>query len=187
MKWKTVVRGIGDITSTIVFILLFFTVFAVIAYKAAGGEPQILGHQIKTVLSGSMEPDIQTGSIIAIKPGGDMTRFEEGDIITFVTKDNIPVTHRVVEVRDDGQQYVTKGDNNNAPDQELVPANNIVGEYTGLTIPYVGYVITFANSKQGAVLLLILPGILLIGYAFVTIWRALQLVDIPKNNESTSE
>lgn len=44
-----------------------------------------------------MEPGIQTGSIVAIKPGGDMTRFQKGDVITFLNPDNILITHRVVD------------------------------------------------------------------------------------------
>lgn len=187
MTWKTIFRKIGNITSTILFTLLLFTTFAIIAYKAAGGEPNILGYQIKTVLSGSMEPGIQTGSIIAIKPVEDPNRFDKGDVITFQTKDNILITHRIVEVKGDGQQYITKGDNNNAPDPEPVLAQNVIGEYTGWTIPYVGYGINFANSKQGAVLLLILPGMLLLLYACVTIWRALKLVEAPREKETLTD
>ena len=59
-------------------------VFIVISSKTSEGAPQILGYQLKTVLSGSMEPGIKTGSIIAVKAGGDMTRFQENDVITFV-------------------------------------------------------------------------------------------------------
>ncbi|WP_370642311.1 hypothetical protein [Virgibacillus salidurans] len=41
----------------------------------------------------------------------------------------------------------------------------MVGEYIGLTIPCVGYAIVFATSKQGALLVLILPGVLLVAYS----------------------
>lgn len=39
-------------------------------FRSFWGEPQVFGYQLKTVLSGSMEPEIKTGSIIAVKPGG---------------------------------------------------------------------------------------------------------------------
>lgn len=182
--WRKILRAITNITTTLILILLLCTVFAVILTKAAGEEPSLFGYQLKTVLSGSMEPEIPTGSIISIQPVDDPTRFEEGDVVTFRTRDEILVTHRIIEIKGDGQQYVTQGDNNNGPDIEPVLAENIVGEYTGFHIPYVGYVLDYANSKQGAVLLLILPGLLLIGYSIVTIWRTLRLLETSKDRET---
>lgn len=61
MKW------INNIVSGILMILLISVATVVVISKASGGEPQLFGYQIKTVLSGSMEPDIQTGSIIGVK------------------------------------------------------------------------------------------------------------------------
>lgn len=185
--WQATIRAICNIITILLFMFLIFTLFVVISSKAAGGEPELFGYQLKTVLSGSMEPDIQTGAIISIKPGGDMTRFKKDDVITYRTKDEVIVTHRIVEVKDGGQQYITKGDNNDAPDSEPVLAENVIGHYTGWTIPYVGYVLHFANTKKGAALLLILPGILLFGHAVVTVWRTLQLVEVKEKEASANE
>lgn len=178
-----VLKKIGKILSNFItfllFLLLIFMLFLVVSSKAAGGEPQIFGYQLKTVLSGSMEPGIQTGSIIAVKPGGDMTRFQEGDVITFKEEENMLITHRITEVIKSGKHimYRTKGDNNNAEDLNPVLSENVVAEYTGFTVPYVGYFIDFAKSKNGSALLLILPGILLLGYAAFTIWQIISSID----------
>lgn len=161
-------------------IALIITVLFVISVRASGGEPTLFGYQFKTVLSGSMEPEIQTGSIIAVQPVEEERRFHKGDIITFKTKEDILVTHRIVEVNGDGKQYITKGDNNDAVDSEPVIADNIVAHYAGFTIPYVGYAAHFASTKQGVALLLILPGIFLLCYSFVIIWRALQQIEVQK-------
>jgi len=160
-----------------IFIVLVLTILFVISIRASGEEPAIFGYQFKTVLSGSMEPEIQTGSIIAVKPGGDMTRFNEGDIITFKIKENILVTHRIVEVNAGGKQYITKGDNNDVADSEPVIAENIVAHYTGFTVPYLGYIAHFFSTKQGIALMLILPGILLLGYSVINISQALQQIE----------
>lgn len=88
---------VNTIISTLILIVFLVLITAVVISKASGGEPSFFGYQIKTVLSGSMEPGIQTGSIVAIKPGGDMTRFQKGDVITFLNPDNILITHRVVD------------------------------------------------------------------------------------------
>ncbi|WP_100012705.1 signal peptidase I SipW [Lentibacillus sediminis] len=170
---RRIMKGISSITTFLLFVLLIATALMVISFRASGGEADLFGYQVKSVLSGSMEPEMQTGSIIAIKLGGDMTRFEKGDVITFRNADNILITHRVDQVMEGGEQYITKGDNNEEADSEPVIAQNIVGTYTGFTIPYVGYAMSFANTPEGAALLLILPGLMLFGYSVVTIWRVL--------------
>ena len=58
--------------------------FVVISSKASGGEPQVFGYQLKTVLSGSMEPAFNTGSIIAVKPSRRSNNFKrEGITLPF--------------------------------------------------------------------------------------------------------
>ncbi|SDM69561.1 signal peptidase I SipW [Sediminibacillus halophilus] len=193
MKW--IMRWLSRLVTFTLFATLLFMVFVVISSKASGGEPQVMGYQLKTVLSGSMEPGIKTGSIIAVKPGGDMTRFEKGDVITFQTEEELLITHRIVDVTSSGDNvlYETKGDNNDAADREPVLSQNVIGEYTGFTIPFVGYFISFAQSKEGSALLLILPGFLLLGYAGFTIWQTISQLDAKSkkaaaaNQEETTE
>ncbi|WP_078382622.1 signal peptidase I SipW [Sutcliffiella halmapala] len=187
---KKTFKTIGKIASGVItftlFLALIFMVVIVISSKASGGEPQVFGYQLKTVLSGSMEPDIKTGSIIAVKPGGDMTRFKEGDVITFQETKEKLITHRIVEIINSGEHvmYATKGDNNASADSSPVLSENVVAQYTGFTVPYAGYFTDFATSKNGSLLLLILPGILLLIYSGFTIWRA--LADIEKNIKTSS-
>jgi len=176
---KKVLKWINHIvTGILVVVFIVFAAF-VLLNKFSGGEPSIFGYQLKTVLSGSMEPAIKTGSIIAVKPGGDMTRFKEGDIITFMDEERRLVTHRIIEVVQSGDQtmYRTKGDNNNAPDQNLVMSGNVVAEYTGFSIPYLGYISEFVQSKNGILVTVILPGVLLLIYAIYTIWTAFRQLD----------
>ncbi|MFC7371428.1 signal peptidase I SipW [Fictibacillus iocasae] len=175
-------RWISNIMTVLLLITFLLMGFVAISSKASGGEPAIMGYQLKTVLSGSMEPEIQTGSIVAIKPGGDMTRFSKGDVITFKESETKLVTHRVLEVRGEGPNtsYITKGDNNDAADMKPVLAANVVGEYNGFTIPYIGYFLNAAQSKSGAALLLILPGILLLIYSAFTIFKAIKEIEVKK-------
>lgn len=188
MNMIKVKKWVSNIVTVILFLTLISTAFVVISSKASGGEPKVMGYQLKTVLSGSMEPGIQTGSIIAIKPGGDMERFQKGDVITFKESENKLITHRVLEVKGTGEntQYITKGDNNDAPDLSPVLAANVVGEYNGFTIPYIGYLLNAAQSKMGSALLLILPGILLLLYSAVTIWKVIKEIEVSKETTTTS-
>lgn len=183
--WRRIRKFFSGLITSILFVVLTVTLFSVISYQASGGEPNVFGYQLKTVLSGSMEPEFQAGSMIAIKPTEDPTQFETGDIITFINPDDNLVTHRVHEVNNEGQQYITKGDSNNTVDPEPIIAENIVGEYTGFTIPYVGYVINFAASPEGALYLLVVPGALLIGYSIFIIGRALRQLEPPSKEKSS--
>ncbi|WP_102026500.1 signal peptidase I SipW [Salirhabdus sp. Marseille-P4669] len=187
-KKSKVLKWLNHIATVVLFGLLIGMLGIVIISKASGGEPEVFGYQFKTVLSGSMEPGIQTGSVIAVKPGGDMTRFEEGDVITFMDDQRRLITHRVVEVvqSGDNHMYRTKGDNNEEADSDLVLSGNVVAEYSGFTIPYLGYFINFAQSQNGAFLMLI-PGLLLLAYAGFTFWRVLSQVDFKKEKEVAEE
>lgn len=173
-------------------VLLIGAALLVLSTKLSGGEPEVFGYQLKTVLSGSMEPGIQTGSVIAIESIGEdeSSNFGKGDVITFMEEENKLITHRITEVTEtnSGVIYTTKGDNNNAPDRNPVLADNVVGLYTGVTIPFVGYFIDFAQSPNGSILFLIVPGVLMLGYSAFSIWRTLaQLEKNSKDNTANAE
>lgn len=179
LQKKKMMKWVNNIVSGILIVLLITLATVVVISKASGGEPQFFGYQLKTVLSGSMEPDIQTGSIIAVKLAEDKTNFKKGDVITFQAEEDMLITHRITEVVDNGESvlYRTKGDNNNAEDMNPVMAENVVAEYTGFTLPYVGYFNNFAQSKNGALLLLI-PGFLLLIYSAYSIWKVLSVIEL---------
>ncbi|PFG15080.1 signal peptidase [Bacillus sp. es.036] len=187
MSLKKVLSTLGTFVNIILFAALACMVFIVISSKASGGEPNILGYQIKTVLSGSMEPTFLTGSVIAVDPDIDQNSFQKDDIVTFMQDQNTLVTHRIIGVEKNGESviYETKGDNNDGPDTQPLLAENVVGEYTGITIPYLGKMIAFANSKAGAIYLLIVPGLLLILYSAITIWLTLSRFVDSKEIEAT--
>lgn len=178
-KKEKMKKWINNIVSTILMILLISVASVVVISKASGGEPQLFGYQLKTVLSGSMEPGIQTGSIIAVKAAEDKNDFQKDDVITFLAAEDILITHRITEVVKSGDLvlYRTKGDNNNAEDMDPVLSDNVVAKYTGFTLPYVGYFINFSQSKNGALLLLI-PGFLLLLYSAFTIWKVLSVIEL---------
>ncbi|KEF37747.1 Signal peptidase I [Schinkia azotoformans MEV2011] len=173
---KKVWKVISGLTTTTLFLLLIVMVIAVISSKASGGGPNLFGYQLKPVFSGSMEPTFMTGSIIAVKPVEDPTRLKKDDVITFMESQDKLVTHRIIEVIGNGENIMfrTKGDNVESPDSNPVLARNVVGEYTGFTIPNAGYFMDFARSAKGAVILLILPGVLLLLYSAVSIFKGLK-------------
>ena len=104
------------------------------------------------VMSGSMEPDITTGSICFINCRDKVP--EAGDIICY-KKGELSITHRVVTITDEG--YVTKGDNNESNDPGTIKQNQIKGTYLFM-IPYIGYVVDFMRSSRGIIILTTIIG-----------------------------
>jgi signal peptidase len=112
----------------------------VIIWFAVGVFP----FQPSVVPSGSMIPVIYPGDVVIVAKtqAGAVRR---GDIIEYHNvKDNINIVHRVIEIQGEGNQrfFVTKGDNNNAPDREPVPEQNVIGKMV-FQIPKVGWISLF--------------------------------------------
>lgn len=120
-----------------------------------------LGIRVFTVLSGSMEPTIPTGSVVISQA---RSNYEEGEIVTVRSKPGAKVetiTHRITKKQVDEDTNITvyelKGDANEEVDNELINKNRVIGEVI-ITIPGLGRVINFAQSQLGFILLLVIPG-----------------------------
>ena len=130
---------------------------------AAG--PRLVGWQSAVVLSGSMEPALNVGDIAFVEGVSDPGDVRPGDIITFRSPDDHSrrVSHRVVEVVNDvnGLSFRTRGDSNELPDQQLIPAENLVGKVR-YHLPYLGYIGDWLRGPNGFLLFVGIPGILII-------------------------
>lgn len=176
---KRTSKIIGNVLYGIVFVTLLLMIIMVISSRASGGEPQLFGYQFKTVLSGSMEPTFKTGSLIVVEKVKDAKSLKANDVITFRQDEKNVVTHRIVEVVKQGENnfYRTKGDNNEEADMNPVMTQNVVAKYSGITIPFIGYFLNFASTPLGTGLLLIIPGLMLLGYAAWTIRLAIKEIE----------
>jgi signal peptidase len=138
-------------------LIFSFAAFFLISLIPAKGNYIIL-----TVLSGSMEPAIQTGSIVAIKPADS---YKIGDVVTYgvIGKDNIPVTHRIQDIKVVSGQtlFVTKGDANESADGNAVAEKSVRGKVF-LTLPYVGYAVSALRKPIGFFLIVAIPLLLII-------------------------
>ena len=145
----------------IMFLILVF--IAVVAVLLVVSKFPVTGNiKFLTVVSGSMEPTIKTGSVVMVKPAQD---YKVGDIITFgpYTKTQSPVTHRIYEIKEvEGQQvYITKGDANNGPDSRETKERDIIGK-VAVSVPFIGYVVDFAKTTVGFALIIFVPAIAII-------------------------
>jgi signal peptidase len=109
---------------------------------AAVFVPRAAGAGVYTVLSASMQPTLDPGSLVVVRPT-DPENIGVGSVITFQLKSGEPglVTHRVIAQGFDGQgrpAFLTEGDANNAPDTIWVRPEQIRGA-VWYALPYVGY------------------------------------------------
>jgi len=174
-------RAVRRIASGMFIVSVCLLAFVVLSSRISGGAPMVLGYQVKAVLSGSMEPTFQTGSIIGIETKDTHSSYKKGDVITF-NMDGKVITHRITDVKKQNGQavYKTKGDNNDGEDRWTVAPQNIIGEYKGFTIPYVGFALNYSSSKLGSALLLFVPGLLLFISAFRSINEAKKELEASK-------
>ncbi|HPN96834.1 MAG TPA: signal peptidase I [Candidatus Moranbacteria bacterium] len=151
---------IKKIFKTIYYLIL--AVIAVIVLILVLSVFSVGGMKTLIVLSGSMEPEIKTGSVVLVKPAAE---YKVGDIITFKgnEKTKTPTTHRINEIKDVGGQkaYETKGDANNAPDQKTISEKEIIGKLV-FGVPLVGYAVAAAQKPVGFLVIVIIPVVIII-------------------------
>ncbi len=111
--------------------------------------PRVWGWHIYTVVSGSMEPYIPTGSLLYIRQAQpeDMA---EGDVIAYYggTGSGAVITHRVVENRVVMGEFITKGDANQEADINPVRYADFIGQ-VAYSIPEAGKAAAFFTSAAG--------------------------------------
>ncbi len=139
---KKILKIGWDIFTTLLIIL-------VLSLAVLLGGVRLVGLQTMVVLSGSMEPLYPTGSMIYLKEV-ETSELEVGDVITFKLQDGVVVTHRIVEVINEGGdiQYRTRGDANDFDDAELVQNENVIGTPV-FGIPKLGFLAQYIMTPPG--------------------------------------
>ena len=125
---------------------------------AAGFVSNILDVKTMVVTGGSMAPAIKVGDAVVMKPGA-VGSIQVGDVITYSPySEHRSVTHRVVAIKEiEGRTYFqTQGDSNLTPDPDLAPAESVYGKIV-FTLPKFGYLLGFAATRLGVLLLFGLP------------------------------
>lgn len=125
----------------------------VLALSLPFAVPRLMGYQLFEVTSQSMKPDIPKGSLIFVKSIDSDEVFED-DVITFYadgSKSKV-VTHRVMEVNEEEEYFVTKGDANETEDADSVAYDQLIGK-VAFTIPNGAAVAGFVYSMAGKVVL----------------------------------
>ncbi|MEF8800148.1 MAG: signal peptidase I [Halolamina sp.] len=167
--------------------LFLLVVVAIVVHSI----PALVGAEASyVVLSGSMHPTMDAGDVVFVYQT-DPATIEAGDVVTYMrASDNIPVTHRVIEVVGTGTEpaFVTKGDANEDIDPGTVAASNVIGVVPAVTIPSVGELV-FVLPEFGRVILVVQTPI---GFgALIALpmlgFLTLELRDILRNRKRASD
>jgi len=167
---NTVVRRACNVVLWLTLAVLAALALAIIVV------PRAMGWVPLTILTGSMETTIPTGSQVIVEPlegDEDAAQLQIGDVITFMPypDDQTLVTHRIVSrsVATDGSvSFATQGDANDAVDPWEITATQLRGQVR-YHVPYAGYVANALDGHQKSAGI-VAVAVVLFGYA------ALQLV-----------
>ncbi|WP_228507639.1 signal peptidase I [Herbiconiux sp. VKM Ac-1786] len=139
--------GVG-LSAGLLVLVLGLAVVTILLPLAVGGRPL-------TVLTQSMEPGLPPGTLIIVKPE-PVGEIRLGDVVTYQIESGKPgvVSHRVVEktfATDGSLTFRTKGDNNDAVDEQPVREVQIVG-VLWYSVPLLGWVNTGVNGEARALI-----------------------------------
>lgn len=149
---KKCVKIIGECFLGIV--ILFLICNMVINFVSVNYVAKFGNYALFDVNGNSMNPTLKDGDLIVIKT--NESDYKVGDIISFVDTDEVIVTHKIVEIKENGCM-ITKGDNRDTVDDVCVLNDNVVGVYEGVRVPIVGYITRFTNTMFGFFLLVLVP------------------------------
>ncbi len=147
----------------ITIVIIVALLYTIINLSGSNEISTILGHTVGAVQSGSMSGTFEKGDIIISKQiNGEEVKV--GDVISFWYNDPqaqqiIVVTHRVIELREDGK-IVTQGDvankANSVDKVEVISKGDVISRYS-FKIPYVGAVLDFINTSTGFFVCILIP------------------------------
>jgi len=155
---KTVSKSISIIILIIIFLVIAFLLYSTFQSKKHPEKvPSIFGISPLTVLTNSMNPYIKSGDLVIIKKAKP-SDIKVNDVITFKDSSTKFITHRVASIKQNHGKlgFMTKGDNNNVADTNIVTSKNLVGKLVW-KVPKAGYFAKFVSGPIGFILLILIP------------------------------
>jgi|GEM_PF-435224 len=180
-RTKKIVNIALNIVIGIVCVIILLLAVSTINNKDRGYN-SIFGHSLYAVKSDSMKGDnkdsFNKGALVigkVLKTDEQKKELEVGNVITFWAKDtetgtNYLNTHRIIEVREGGLDYITKGDNTLSEDP-VVNIGKIVSVYK-FHLGGIGNIIIFVQSITGFLVVVVIPSLLIVVYALYNLFRA---------------
>lgn len=172
---RNILNKCVNLVSVLLIVGAAFILMTVVMTKP-GQVPDVAGYSILRVLTGSMEPEIPTNSIILIRKSNP-SDVRVGDVISFYSADpalrGSVNTHRVIEIEQENQRtvFVTKGDANMIKDEYPPTDLDLIGIVIG-TSYYFGVAIQLLSNPLVFFPLILLPLLILLIISLVNAFRS---------------
>ena len=154
-KENKVIKFISNLLFIIFMITITFFIFITAQSRLTGAEPSILGRRIYIVESGSMLPTLKVNSMLIVKEL-PADKIEVGDMVSYYgNTEDVRITHRVVDIQDNGNSFITRGDANNTNDPNLLVKEKVIGKVI-FSIPFVGLIFKVLSNPIAIVVLIII-------------------------------
>lgn len=180
-------KVLGKIINVVLVSLILFAVaiLLLVGYNAKNGKATtVFGYGFMAVQTGSMTPEYPVGTVIIIKET-DASQLKEKDVITFYSSNpslgNMIVTHRIMEVTDDGDgtySFVTQGDANVIPDEYPAQSEKLIGRVVGKST-IMQKLMTLRENPAVFLVVIVLPMCIIITMEMINISKKMN----EKNNE----
>ncbi len=155
-------------------------IFGSVLNATAGKVPSVFGFSVLQVSTGSMEPELMTGSVIVVRKV-DAQKLVKGDIISFYSSDSKirgkVNTHRIESIEhgmgtNPSPIFVTKGDANSTVDSAKVYSSDVIGKVVYDLGTVSGSIISVFQNPNVIFFVIVLPLI------FITLGEAVNLATL---------
>ncbi len=185
-----IVKKIFSVLWWAVVIALALLLLNVLGAKFKGRVPNVLGFSVMQIVSGSMEPTIETGSFILVRKIAPED-VKKGDIISFYSDESaikgLPNTHKVVDKRitEKGIEFVTRGDANPKNDTVTAKGDKLIGVYV-TELEFLNEFNSFLNG--GGMFWILMPlWIMIFAMIGVTMYKKLKDSESPEKRSDSEE
>ena len=129
----------------LVALIILFIINLIFSFEE---NTHILGIYMFNIVSESMEPTFYKDDLVVVKKC-KLEELHEGDIITFKQDDRI-ISHRIVKITKEKRErkLITKGDNNDIPDKDMVEIQNVYGKVL-FSIKKLGKIVHYIQNARG--------------------------------------
>ena len=170
VKKRKPLQIVGMVVAVILVLAIVSTFVVYGIFKDSNSAPSLFGKRVYIMSGSGMEPRIPQGAAVFVEEG--TLPESEGNVILCNIDGKLALVGYVgsqTTTSDDGTtvtSYIVKYDSTSADQQWTVEADDIIGRAVSYDA-FLGKVITFASSKVGMLVIVIVPCALLIIYEVV--------------------
>lgn len=154
---------LGNALLVCVLIVMALISVILILDRISESVPQVGGYQVYVIKSDYFSPEVTAGSL-AVGRTADLEQINAGDIITYRSADDPAVINAGRVARIHSENGLSQLDVSGAVaggERQSVKPEAVIGRLV-YAVPYVGHLVDYAQTREGLILLIFVPGILII-------------------------